>query len=108
MYGIILFAVGLVALLCWLVVWRCIHYLADPKGLRKYPNLTRFSGVSDIPFMLLSMKGNRSSHLAELHKTHPVIRVGPNSLSYADLRAIKVGIGNRTKCSQVSLLHGIF
>ncbi|GME43598.1 Cytochrome p450 monooxygenase [Neofusicoccum parvum] len=36
--------------------------------------------------------------MAELHKNHPVIRVGPNSLSYGDVRAIKNIYGHGTKC----------
>lgn len=47
------------------------------------------SGISDIPYMLESSKGYRCGVLAELHKTHSVIRIGPNSLSYCDQRAIK-------------------
>lgn len=60
------------------------------------------SGISSIPFMILAHGGFRSRHLAELHKKHPVIRTGPNSLSYGDVRAIKDIYGHNTKCSKDS------
>lgn len=73
--------------------------LADPAlGLRKFPNMTPLSGVSSLPFMILAHGGARSKHLAELHKTHPVIRTGPNTLSYSNSRAIKDIYGHNTKC----------
>lgn len=66
-------------------------YLIDPKGLRRYPNMSALSGMTNIPFMMEARKGFRSHHLMELHKKHPVIRTGPNSLSYGPVGAIKVG-----------------
>ena len=36
--------------------------------------------------------------LSELHKKHPVIRTGPNMLSYGHERAIKDIYGHNTKC----------
>lgn len=59
------------------------------SGLRKYPSLSPFSGFSAIPFMIMASRGFRSTELSELHKKHPVIRTGPNTLSYGDMRAIK-------------------
>lgn len=69
-------------------------------GLRKYPNLSPLSGMTNIPFMLLARTGARSTHMIELHKKHPVIRIGPNSLSYGDVRAIKDIYGHGTKCTK--------
>lgn len=48
--------------------------------------------------MLMAFRGRRSIELRELHKTHPVIRTGPNMLSYGDIRAIKDIYGHNTKC----------
>ena len=62
--------------------------------------MSTFSGVSSIPFMMLAHTGERSTRLVELHKTHPVIRTGPNTLSYGDLRAIKDIYGHNTKCTK--------
>lgn len=69
-------------------------------GLRKYPNLSPFSGISALPFMFMASRGFRSMELAELHKKHPVIRTGPNMLSYGDVRAIKDIYGHNTKCTK--------
>ncbi|KAJ5388289.1 hypothetical protein N7509_010830 [Penicillium cosmopolitanum] len=84
----------------YFVILPYIEYLRDPKGLRKYPNLSPFSGFSAIPFMLMAGRGFRSRELAELHKTHPVIRTAPNALSYGDARAIKDIYGHNTKCTK--------
>lgn len=56
------------------------------------------SGVSSIPFMILAHGGARSTYLARLHQKHPVIRTGPNTLSYGDIRAIKDIYGHNTGC----------
>ncbi|KAF2083320.1 cytochrome P450 monooxygenase [Saccharata proteae CBS 121410] len=84
----------------YFIVYPVFEYFRDPKGLRKFPNMSTFSGMSNIPFMLLAHGGFRSKHLAELHKKHPVIRTGPNSLSYGDVRAIKDIYGHNTKCTK--------
>lgn len=90
MYGI--FSLGLAALLLILrfLIYPLVIYFIDLKGLRRYPNMSFFSGVSDLPYMIESTRGVRSKNLVELHKRHPVIRIGPNSLSYGNVGAIKV------------------
>ncbi|KAK7513188.1 hypothetical protein IWZ03DRAFT_47855 [Phyllosticta citriasiana] len=35
-----------------------------------------------------------------MHKNHPVIRAGPNTLQYGDTRAIKDNYGHNTKCTK--------
>lgn len=67
-------------------------------GLRRYPNMSLFSGMSAIPFMLMASRKFRSRELQELHQTHPVLRTGPNTLSYGDVRAIKDIYGHNTRC----------
>lgn len=62
--------------------------------------MSTFSGISSIPFMILAHSGARSTHLAKLHKQHPVLRTGPNCLSYSDPRAIKDIYGHGTKCTK--------
>jgi hypothetical protein len=76
--------------LLYLFVLPVIEYFRDPKGLRRYPALDSFAGITNISFMIESHRGFRSKKLAELHKEHPVIRTGPNSLSFGDAQAIKV------------------
>ncbi|KAF9887605.1 hypothetical protein FE257_009818 [Aspergillus nanangensis] len=77
-----------------------INYFRDPKGLRKYPRLTFWSGISDLPLIYLSHRGVRSQTLLEAHKRHPILRIGPNSLSYAKPNAIKDIYGHGTKCTK--------
>lgn len=48
--------------------------------------------------MILASRGLRSMELAEMHKKHPVLRTGPQTLSYGDVRAIKDIYGHNTKC----------
>ncbi|KAL5365779.1 cytochrome P450 [Aspergillus floccosus] len=88
---------GLFALV-YFIIGPYIVYLRDPKGLRKYPNFHPLSGMSALPFMLMAARGFRSKELAEMHRTHPVLRTGPNTLSYGDARAIKDIYGHNTKC----------
>ncbi|KAH8663900.1 cytochrome P450 [Ilyonectria robusta] len=98
MYGLIAFMVVFIAIIGRLLVWPVVKYFLDPKGLRKYPGMTPLSGISNIPFMIKASGGYRCGRLAELHKIHPVIRTGPNSLSYGHLHAIKDIYGHGTKC----------
>ncbi|KAI0127272.1 cytochrome p450 monooxygenase [Xylariales sp. AK1849] len=67
-----------------------VNYFRDPKGFRKYPSLNALAGISNLGYMYEAItKPLRSQHLYELHKKHPVIRIGPNSLSFAGGQAIK-------------------
>ncbi|PIG89019.1 benzoate 4-monooxygenase cytochrome P450 [Aspergillus arachidicola] len=61
--------------LIYYIVIPIINYFRDPKGLRKYPNLTFVSGISDLPLIYYSHKG-----------IHPV--------------AIKDIYGHGTKCTK--------
>lgn len=86
--------------LLYFVVYPIIGYFRDVNGLRRYPNMHPLSGVSSIPFMVLAHGGARSTYMAKLHQTYPVIRVGPKSLSYGDVRAIKDIYGHNTPCTK--------
>src|SRR5271156_6210909 len=77
-----------------------INYFRDPKGLRRYPNLSFWSGITDLVFVFEAHRGFRSRKLFEAHKKSPVVRIGPNSLSYGDIRAIKDIYGHNTKCTK--------
>lgn len=72
------------------VLLGVIQYFHDPKGLRRFPPLDTFAGFTNLSFMLEAHRGFRSKRLEELHKIHPVIRTGPNSLSFGSTQAIKV------------------
>ncbi|KAF2683389.1 cytochrome P450 monooxygenase [Lentithecium fluviatile CBS 122367] len=92
-------ALGLCSFL-YFVVFPIAVYFRDANGLRRYPNMHPLSGISAIPFMILAHGGARSTYLAKLHQKHPVIRTGPNSLSYGDHRAIKDIYGHNTPCTK--------
>ncbi len=51
-------------------------------GLRRYPSMNWYAGITNLAFMIEAHRGFRPKHLAELHKKYPVIRTGPNALSY--------------------------
>lgn len=79
-------------LFSYFICYPLIEYLRDPKGLRRYPNLNIFSGITNLSFIYEAHQGFRSKKLLEAHKKFPVIRIGPNSLSYGDPKAIKVRV----------------
>lgn len=98
MLGLIFFAISLSSLIIYFILLPVVYYFRDPKGLRKFPNLTLWSAVSDLPFIWEAHRGFRSKALLQAHQKHPVIRIGPNSLSYGDPRAIKDIYGHNTRC----------
>ena len=77
-------------------------FFKDTKGLRRYPNYSFLSGVSDLPICLLSASGSRSKQLVQAHKSKnaPILRTGPNSLSFAHPDAINDIYGHKTTCSK--------
>lgn len=94
-----MYALGLtLAVLGYFLVIPVIKYFHDPKGLRKYPNFYLLSGISDLPFIYEAHNSFLSRNLFEAHKKHPILRIGPNSLSYSDPNAIKDIYGHNTNC----------
>lgn len=82
-------------------VLRCllkplIVYFCDSKRLRRYPNQNLFSGITNFAYMWERTRGFRTKRLYEQHQI--IIRLGPNSLSFADVRAIKDIYGHSTQC----------
>lgn len=87
--------------LSWSFVKLFFDYFRDVKGLRKYPNYNLLCGISNIGWCIETWRGGiRSKSLREMHKVHPVIRIGPNSLSYGDVRALQDIYGHGTKCNK--------
>ncbi|KAI1617013.1 cytochrome P450 monooxygenase [Exophiala viscosa] len=84
----------------YFVIIPAVEYFRDPKGLRKYPNLTLLSGFSDAPFIYEAHKGFRSHALLKAHEKHLVVRTGPNALSFGTKEAIKDIYGHNTKCGK--------
>lgn len=100
MFGILTLLASALLLVVYFIIRPVVLYFVDPKGLRKYPSYYFFSGVTDLGQCYLSSCGFRSKALYEIHKQAPVLRIGPNSLSFADIRTIKDIYGHRTKCTK--------
>ncbi|KAK5456917.1 hypothetical protein LTS15_004697 [Exophiala xenobiotica] len=100
MFGFLLSILTLALAFSYFVVVPLVEYFRDPKGLRKYPNLTFLSGISNLPFVYEAHKGFRSHALLKAHEKHPVVRIGPNALSYGVKEAVKDIYGHNTKCGK--------
>ncbi|KAI0858975.1 cytochrome P450 [Xylaria cubensis] len=97
--GVPSYAAALVVFaLTYFLVYPGVVYLKDSKGLRKFPNMSLFSGMSNVPFMILAHGGARSDYLAKLHKERPILRTGPNTLSFGSVLAIKDIYGHGSPC----------
>ncbi|KAL2441232.1 Cytochrome P450 monooxygenase [Exophiala dermatitidis] len=100
MLGVAAFVTSLAFAFCYFVLIPFVNYFRDPKGLRKYPKLTFWSGISDLPFIYEAHKGFRSNALLKAHQKSPVIRIGPNALSFSSPKAIKDIYGHNTACTK--------
>lgn len=78
-------------LVTYFIIKPLADYFRDPKGLRKYPSINPVAGITNLGFMYEAAKGHRSDKLSKLHQKHPVVRIGPNSLSFSGCQAIRVG-----------------
>lgn len=98
MYALLVILAATAFLVTYLVLIPVVDYFRDPKGLRRYPCLHPLAGITNLVFVREALKGFRSKTLLEKHRVHPVIRTGPNSLSYGTVGAIKDIYGHGTKC----------
>ncbi|KAH8816521.1 hypothetical protein F5884DRAFT_852957 [Xylogone sp. PMI_703] len=100
MLGYAALAATACAAFSYLIIFPILYYFYDPKGLRKYPSYSFLSGFTDLRHCHLSAQGFRSRDLYEEHKKRkePILRIGPNSLSFCDTRAIKDIYGHSTRC----------
>lgn len=92
MYGILALYGALMLVLVQFLILPVVLYFWDSKGLRRYPNMSRFAGVLNLPFMIASTRPHRSKDLLAVHqeKNAPALRIGPNHIAYSDVAAIKV------------------
>ncbi|KAK7205061.1 cytochrome p450 monooxygenase [Myxozyma melibiosi] len=81
---------------------KCVvDYFRDPHNLRQYPSLTPLCAFTNLGYLLYIYGGDfRSRRMHALHRVHPVIRTGPASLSFADMRAINDIYGHATPCKK--------
>lgn len=78
------------------LLYPIFRYLRDPKQLRKYPG-PFLAAISDIWIMYKHYWGQRTTTVYELHKKHGrIVRIGPNSLSFTSLEAVKDIYGHGT------------
>ena len=73
-------------------------YLWDAKNLRRFPNATYFSGITNLSYIFQRWRGFRSREIHEAHKKHPILRVGPNTVSFSSPEAIRTIYGHNTAC----------
>jgi len=91
MFGAACASLSVLSLLFYFIILPVFMYFRDPKILRKYPNLDLLAGITNLSFMIEAQRGFRSRKLHEMHsKGIPVIRTGPNSLSYGEASVIRV------------------
>lgn len=102
MISIIAFTLVVLFLVSYLFILPVIRYFLDPKGLRKYPNYSWLSPLTDLRHCYLSAHGFRSRDLYLEHKRRgePVLRIGPNALSFYEPRAVKDIYGHGTSCTK--------
>ncbi|KAK5955246.1 hypothetical protein OHC33_003927 [Knufia fluminis] len=64
--------------------------------------MSLFSGLTNIPFIMVAHSGQRSEYVLKRHREtgKGVLRIGPNHLSYSDPEAIKYIYGHGTKCNK--------
>ncbi|PTB49767.1 hypothetical protein M431DRAFT_542207 [Trichoderma harzianum CBS 226.95] len=81
-----------------LILEPLFTYYWDSKKLRRFPNASFLSGISDVGYILQRYRGFRSKEIHESHLQHLVVRVGPNSLSFSTPDAIRAIYGHSTPC----------
>ncbi|KAF9875547.1 cytochrome P450 [Colletotrichum karsti] len=77
-----------------------LTYLLDTKNLRRFPPLSPLSGLTNIPLILLRYAGFRSKAIHASHTHSPVLRLGPNTLSFSSPAAIRAIYGHSTPCTK--------
>jgi hypothetical protein len=100
MFSFAVLAASGLTLAVFLIILLVVQYFRDPKGLRKFENYSFLSWITNLCYCYLSARGFRSKDLYEAHKRNPILRVGSNSLSFGDIRAIKDIYGHGTKCAK--------
>jgi benzoate 4-monooxygenase len=101
MFGVVAIAGCFCLLFLYSILLPLARYLYDAKGLRKYPGYHSFvSGLTDLGYSYLASQGYRSKALYEAHKDKPILRIGPNSLSFGRTEAVKDIYGHGTKCTK--------
>lgn len=85
---------GYIAVVLIILIKPVFTYFRDSKSLRRFPNASAISGITNFWFAWEAWKGRRFLSLKEKHDNYPgesipVLRIGPNHLSFQDSQAIK-------------------
>lgn len=105
-------------LVIWLVVsWigfalirPIIRYYQDPKGFRKYPNQNALSGISALAYGWEVGRRHPLFHTRRLHEQlvkNPMVRVGPNWLSFGRGQAVRDIYGFNSPCLKGSIYDSL-
>jgi cytochrome P450 len=86
----------LVAILLF-VVKPIVGYYRDPYGLRRFPAVSRWATLTNLWYMYNTSSHQRYIKLHAGRQKHPILRVGPNHLTFGRAKAIKDVLG-----------HGVF
>ncbi|KAJ5913714.1 benzoate 4-monooxygenase cytochrome P450 [Penicillium tannophilum] len=90
--------VVVIVLFVFCIVRPLATYLYDAKDFRKYHSLNFLSGLTSLSYVWEHRRSFRTRRLYDLHQKHAIIRLGPNTLSFADVGAIKDIYGHGTPC----------
>lgn len=75
---------------CILISSHVLEYFRDRKGLRRFPGMTAIAPLTNLSYMFEASRGRRYKAVHEAHEKYgPIVRVGPNSISFNDIRAVK-------------------
>ncbi|KAK3670016.1 hypothetical protein LTR78_010115 [Recurvomyces mirabilis] len=66
------------------------EYFRDRKALRRFPGMTPLAPFTNLPYMYHASRGRRYKAVHEAHQKYgPIVRVGPNSVSFNDVQAVR-------------------
>lgn len=77
-----------------------LHYFIDRKGLRRFHNLSRLSGFTNLPWIWASIKLRRFKDLHRAHQESIIVRVAPNILSFNHPDAAASIYGHGSPCAK--------
>ncbi|KAL4870920.1 cytochrome P450 [Aspergillus spectabilis] len=86
------------ALILVILLEPLVTYFRDKKHLRQFPNQNCLSGITNLGYILERCGGFRSKNLHQVHLKHPIVRIGPTSLSFSTPGAIRDIYGHSTAC----------
>lgn len=93
-----IFTTWAVTLVLLFVLEPVAQYIWDPKELRRFPNHNALSGITNLGYIIERCRGFRSENLQKKHEYNPIVRTGPNSLSFSSPDAIRAIYGHSTTC----------